>query len=260
MLISSSEPTPPSSLFYFLLFILCLTTLSLCQTTQVGWHYDLQAVKWSGQSYLALLWEKKTVNQFVRNPTRDINPVPSKYRTTVLLYRICLSDPVSDIDTNTIHPHVIKTDHVSFIVSVCWQVSRAMPTDVGFCMTRLPYSGGGGGNKRNALFSLFNSHKWHVIFPHRQRAQQVTPSLVPSPSPTKYGHCILLAILTASVCDGPAKLTCHGSQSAAHRESLRTEQRLADWKVWQPGTSTLWKLRPALHPVKCNEVGHLQRK
>jgi hypothetical protein len=100
--------------------------------------------------------------------------------------------------------------------------------------------------KRNTLYiSIFNSHKWHIIFPRRQGAQQVPPLLVPGPSPTKSGH-----FVTSSLCDGPAKVTCRGSQSAAHRESLRTEQWLADWEVWHRGARTLCEIHPASCQLK----------
>ena len=72
-------------------------------------------------------------------------------------------------------------------------------------------------NKRNVLYtSIFNSHKRHIIFPCRQGVQQVFPSLVSGPSPTKSGY--LVSDPSSPIRDDPATLTCHSSPWAlSHR-------------------------------------------
>lgn len=94
-----------------------------------------------------------------------------------------------------------------------------MAKDVGFCEIKLPCCAG---DRRNILYtSIFNSRKRHITFRCRQRAQQVLPSLVSGPSPTKSGY--MVNDPCSPTRDGPATLTCHGSHCASPRESHHAE-------------------------------------
>ena len=100
----------------------------------------------------------------------------------MLLYQKHLSNPVSHMSSNYSLPPL------SFLYS--GRIHGLWTSEVGFCAIKLPHYGGKI-KQRNVLYtSNFSLHKRHIVFPRRQGVQQVLPSLVSGPSPTKSGYLV----------------------------------------------------------------------